>query len=97
MGIDSAYLSGGLDDVYAEKLAFLVRESSLDAAVLLAQDIPYDDAGNPLQEKAGFYVPNDFLLKVVEDYPDVFIPAVSVELALILISPAAVSVVSVSA
>ena len=78
MGIDSAYLSGGLDDVYVEKLASLVRESSLDAAVLLAQDIPYDDAGNPLREKARFHVPNDYWFKVGADHPDVFIPAVSI-------------------
>jgi predicted TIM-barrel fold metal-dependent hydrolase len=78
MGIDSKYRSGGLDDAYAWKLASLVRESSLDAAVLLAQDIPYDDAGNPLPEEAGFYVPNEYLFKVVEENPDVFIPAVSI-------------------
>jgi len=77
-GIDAKYLNGGLDDIYAETLATFVQESSLDAVVLLAQDIPYDDAGNALPEKAGFYVPNDYLFRVVENYPDVFIPAVSI-------------------
>lgn len=78
LGIKSKFLKGGLDDVYVETLASLVRASSLDAVVLLAQDIPYDDAGNALPEKAGFYVPNEYLFEVIKIYPDLFIPAVSI-------------------
>ncbi|MDA1067365.1 MAG: amidohydrolase family protein [Verrucomicrobia bacterium] len=78
LGIDFKYLKGGLDDVYVETLASLVRTSSLDAVVLLAQDIPYDDMGNALPEKAGFYVPNEYLFDVIEKHPDIFIPAVSI-------------------
>ena len=78
MGIDVKYLNGGLDDVYADSLATMLRASSLDAAVLLAQDVPYDREGNPLPDKAAYYVPNDFLFEVVEKHQGLFIPAVSI-------------------
>ena len=78
MGIDPQYLNGGLDAVYVETMARMVRESSLDAIVLLAQDVPYDRNGQPLPEKAAYYVPNDFLFDAVEKHPGLFIPAVSI-------------------
>ena len=78
MNIDPQYLNGGLDDIYIETVATMVEESSLDATLLLAQDVPYDRSGNPIPEKAAYYVPNDFLFKVVDNHPDLFIPAVSI-------------------
>lgn len=78
MNIDPKYLKGGLDEVYIETVATMVRESSLDAIVFLAQDIPYDRNGNPIPEKAAYYVPNDFLFKAVDRHPELFIPAVSI-------------------
>ena len=78
LGIDPKHLRGELDDAYVEALASHVRSSTLDAVVLLAQDIPYDDAGNPVPEKGGFYVPNEYLFQIIEKYPDLFIPAVSI-------------------
>ena len=78
MKIDANYLKGGLDVVYVETLANMVRQSSLDAIVLLAQDVPYDRSGKPIPEKAAYYVPNEYLFDVVEKHPDAFIPAVSI-------------------
>lgn len=78
MGIDPKYLDGGLDEEYVETIAGMVSESSLDAIVLLAQDIPYDQDGRPLPQKAAYYVPNEFLFKTVEKHTGLFIPAVSI-------------------
>jgi predicted TIM-barrel fold metal-dependent hydrolase len=50
----------------------------LDSVVLLAQDLPYSDNGIAMPEKGAFYVPNEYLLKVCEEYRDLFIPAVSI-------------------
>ncbi|MCB1120272.1 MAG: amidohydrolase family protein [Verrucomicrobiae bacterium] len=77
-GMDTRCLKDGLDEVYTAHLANLVEKSSLDAIVLLAQDIPYDASGKAMPERAGFYVPNEYLFSVVNRYPGVFIPAVSI-------------------
>ncbi|MDF1751276.1 MAG: amidohydrolase family protein [Verrucomicrobiales bacterium] len=78
-GIAVSSLSKDLDQAYPEAISKMIRESTtLDAAVLLAQDIPYDDHGEPMPEMGGFYVPNDYLFEVVSQYPDLFIPAVSI-------------------
>ena len=77
-GIPVSAMETGLDVLYVERLVELVRQSSLDAVVLLAQDIPYGESGKGMPEKGGFFVPNTFLLKVTAKYPDLFLPAVSV-------------------
>jgi predicted TIM-barrel fold metal-dependent hydrolase len=61
-----------------QRLVRLVRESSLDAAVLLAHDLPHHDDGTPLPEKGAFHVPNSYLLEVCARHPDLFLPAVSI-------------------
>lgn len=78
LGIPTAALDGGLDEAYLEALARQVRESSLDAAVLLAQDLPHADDGTPLPEVGGFRVPNSYLFEAVARHPDLFIPAASI-------------------
>ncbi|MCB1064381.1 MAG: amidohydrolase family protein, partial [Verrucomicrobiae bacterium] len=77
-GISPGVLNRDLDTCYVERLAEQVRESDLDAAVLLAQDVPHADDGEPIPNKAGFFVPNDYLLDVCERHPDLFIPAASI-------------------
>ena len=71
-------LRGGMDEAYEERLVELVKGSTLDTAVLLAQDLPYSDDGEPMPEKGGFYVPNEYLLEVCERHPGLFLPAVSI-------------------
>jgi predicted TIM-barrel fold metal-dependent hydrolase len=78
IGLPTSALREGLDELMEQRLARLVRESSLDAAVLLAQDLPYHDDGTPLPEKGAFYVPNSYLLDVCARQPDLFVPAVSI-------------------
>lgn len=77
-GVSPDALKGQLDEAMVACLISQVRESSLDAVVLLAQDIPYSDEGEGLPEQGGFYVPNDYLFEVVEREPELFIPAVSI-------------------
>ncbi len=69
-------IRGCLDECYVSHLVELVRASSLDAILILAMEIPYDDNGNPLDAGAVF-VPNDYVLKLARKYPE-FIPAVAI-------------------
>ncbi len=77
-GLPVSALREGLDYLLEQRLAGLVRESSLDAVVLLAHDVPHHDDGTPLPDKGAFHVPNKHLLAVCARYPDLFIPAVSI-------------------
>ena len=77
-GISPGVLGRDLDTAYVDRLVEQVRGSDLDAAVLLAQDLPHTESGEALPEKSGFFVPNDYLLDVCEAHPDLFIPAVSI-------------------
>jgi predicted TIM-barrel fold metal-dependent hydrolase len=77
-GLPQSALREGLDHLLEHRLIAMVRESSLDAAVLLAQDLPHRDDGTPIPEKGAFYVPNTHLLEVCARNPDLFIPAVSI-------------------
>src|SRR5262245_9950525 len=62
MGLQPSSLTGDLDSLYAQQLLRFVRESSLDAAVILAQDEPHTENGEVIANKGSFYVPNDFVL-----------------------------------
>ncbi|MCX6865359.1 MAG: amidohydrolase family protein [Verrucomicrobia bacterium] len=76
--LPSSVLREGLDTHIERRLVALVRGSSLDAVVLLAQDIPHRDDGTPLPDKGAFFVPNKYLLDVCARHPELFIPAVSI-------------------
>jgi predicted TIM-barrel fold metal-dependent hydrolase len=77
IGLPSSALLGDLDTLYVEQLLAMVRKSSLSAAVILAQEIPYDDQGKPIPDVAALYVPNDYVLSLAKKYPE-FLPAVSI-------------------
>jgi len=64
------------DESFVGHLAGLVAASSLDRALLLAQDEVYDETGQKL-EFGSFYVPNAYLFKVCDRHPE-FVPAVSI-------------------
>lgn len=68
---------GGLDEAYRDRLLRLVRGSSLDRVVLLAQDDTYHDDGARVENHALFYVPNDAVLALAREHEE-FIPAVSI-------------------
>lgn len=77
-GMPSSALRDGLDAALVSRLIDQVRDSSLDAVVLLAQDLPHRDDGTAMPEKGAFYVPNEYLLEVCARHPGQFIPAVSI-------------------
>jgi len=77
VGLPAAALRGDLDGRYAAQVLKFVRESSLDAAVILAQDEPYRDNGEKIAGAGSFYVPNEFVLRLAREHRE-FLPAVSV-------------------
>lgn len=77
VGLPGSALRGDLDRLYAERLLAFVRESSLDAAVILAQDEPHQENGEPIRDVASFHVPNDFVLGLAHRHPE-FLAAVSI-------------------
>ena len=77
LGLPLSSLKTGLDDLYAENLVRQIKDSDLDAAVVLAQDIPYDDEGNKMPTDAQFYVPNSYVADLGKKHPEV-IPACSI-------------------
>lgn len=78
IGLRGADLQGDdFDERYCEHLLRGVRESSLDAIVLLAQDEVYDANGTRRPELGTFYVPNDYLLRLAAQHSE-FLPAVSI-------------------
>ena len=76
VGLPRAALAGELDRLYAENVLRFVRESSLDAAVILAHDEAYREDGTRIEAAGPFYVPNDFVLGLARVHPE-FLPAVS--------------------
>ncbi len=80
IGLPQSVLKKGgtnLDQLYAERLLQQVRDSSLDAILLLAQEVPRDSHGTEMVGVGAFYVPNDYLLDLCSKNSE-FIPAVSI-------------------
>ena len=76
-GIMPSAMLEDLDKVYTKQLLEMIKNSSLDALVLLAQDIVHADDGTPLQDKSKFYVPNEVVLELGRRHEEI-IPAVSI-------------------
>lgn len=69
-GLPVSVLRGDLDRLYTEKLLSWIRGSSLDAAVLLAQDYPYRASGECIDGVASHYVPNRHVLDLADAHPE---------------------------
>lgn len=68
-----------LDQDYVERLVRLVRGFKHPLKVhILALDHYYNPDGTVDKQKIDFYVPNDLVVKLAKQYPDVFIPVISV-------------------
>jgi uncharacterized protein len=76
IGMPVGFNDDDFDEVYANQLARYVRESSLDHALLLAQDEVYHQDGRK-RNFGSFHVPNDYLFSVCDEHPE-FLPAVSI-------------------
>ncbi len=77
VGLPVSSLKDELDDLYAHNLVKNIQDSGLDAAVVLAQDIPYSDSGEKMPDAAQFYVPNAYVAALGEKHPEI-IPACSI-------------------
>lgn len=77
IGLSRAALRGDFDRLYVERLLELIRDSSLDGAVILAMDNVYDRDGTVMEGVGSFYVPNDYVLELARRHPE-FIPAISI-------------------
>ncbi len=73
---------GDLDEAYVQALVNQLQAArkaiASFRAVLLAQDCRYDEDGNPDWVNSTVYVPNKHLFRVVDRYPDLFIPCPSI-------------------
>jgi predicted TIM-barrel fold metal-dependent hydrolase len=76
-GLGRRDIHGDLDRLYADRLRRFIRTSSLDAAVILAQDYPYDSTGRRLDAAGSFHVPNDYVLGLARAHPE-FLAGVSI-------------------
>src|SRR5205814_8905277 len=77
IGLPREAMTGHLERLYVERLLEQVRGSSPGAAVILAQDLVYDEQGKAIKDAGSFYVPNDYVLKLAAKHSE-FLPAVSI-------------------
>lgn len=76
IGVGVSTSAAEFDEAFTSHLARLVRESSLGAAVILAQDEVYEANGRKVNF-GSFHVPNAYVLKLAREH-DEFLPAVSI-------------------
>lgn len=69
VGLPRSVLEGDLDTAYADNLARLVRESSLDGILAFAQDEVWREDGTRWVGRGTFHVPNSHVLAVAERHP----------------------------
>lgn len=77
LGIPANALEENLEAIYSDHLAELVRDSSMDAVVLLAHERVYDPDGTPRDDLGSMFVPNDVVLDLAEKFPE-FLAGVSI-------------------
>lgn len=77
LGVHASALTGNLEEIYANHLLLLVRESSLDAVVLLAHERVHDPDGTAREDLGSMFVPNDVVLNLAKQHPE-FLAGVSI-------------------
>ena len=75
--LSPAVLEQDLESIYAARLRTMVRESSFDAIVLLANERVHDPDGMPRDDLGAMYVPNDVVLDLAAAHPE-FLAGVSI-------------------
>jgi len=66
-----------LDTLFVQRLVSFMETSNLNGSVILANDFPRDEKGEPIDNRWLFYVPNDYVIQLGKAY-GYFIPAVSI-------------------
>lgn len=77
IGFPRGVLEQDLEAIYSQHLLQLVRDSSLDALVLLAHERVHDADGTPRNDLGSIYVPNDVVLDLAAKHPE-FLAGVSI-------------------
>src|SRR5437764_11882728 len=77
LGMPATALEGDLEKIYSDNLLKLVRESSLEAVVLLAHERVHDPDGTPREDLGSMFVPNDVVLDLARAHPE-FLAGVSI-------------------
>ncbi len=77
LGFPGRVIDEDLEGIYSDHLLKLVRESSLDALVLLAHERVHDPDGTPRDDLGSMYVPNDVVLNLAAAHPE-FLAGVSI-------------------
>ncbi|HSH38772.1 MAG TPA: amidohydrolase family protein [Chthoniobacterales bacterium] len=77
LGFPADVIEGDLASVYSQHLLKLVRESSVDAIVLLAHEQVHDPDGTVRRDLGSMYVPNDVVLDLADRHPE-FLAGVSI-------------------
>src|SRR5436190_15001425 len=70
VGFPQNTLGGDLEKIYATTLLDWIRESSLDAVVLLAHERVHDANGTPRPDLGSMFVPNDVVLNLADQSPE---------------------------
>lgn len=76
VGMPVSFTHQTFDEIYVRRLVEMIRTSSLDHALLLAQDEVFNEDGSK-RDFGSFHVPNDYLFSICEKHPE-FLPAVSI-------------------
>lgn len=76
VGMPISFLHEDFDEVYVGRIVEMLQTSSLDQALLLAQDEVFNEDGSKRQF-GSFHVPNEYLFSICEKHPE-FLPAVSI-------------------
>lgn len=77
LGIPANALEGDLETIFSEHLVGLVRDSSMNAVVLLAHERVHDPDGTPRDDLGSMFVPNDVVLGLAKRFPE-FLAGVSI-------------------
>ena len=77
VGFPKSTLQGDLEAIYATRLLEWIRESSIDAVVLLAHERVHDPDGTPRPDLGSMFVPNDVVLQLARQHPE-FLAGVSI-------------------
>jgi uncharacterized protein len=70
LGMPASALEGDLEKIYAEHVLKLIRDSSLDAIVLLAHERVHDPDGTPRPDLGSMFVPNDVVLDLAQHHSE---------------------------
>lgn len=77
LGLPLESLKGDFDALYIARILAFLRSSSLEQAVILAQDDVYDANGNSCPGVGTFYVPNSYVLRLAREHLE-FLAGVSI-------------------